>query len=204
MQAFRGTLAALIVASGLWSTAASAGAPAASASTVPCSTPQTAPYFARWGDQGQYFLAPGASFVPGTSDGWTMSAGASSVAGGDPWDVTGASAPWSAAIPAGGSLTSQAICVNANQNAIRFFYKSPGVPGSGLRVFMETWQGNAVSTNTLMLNGQPAGWQVSYFTYLPSLWNTQGQEQVVISFTPANTPAPWQVDDVMIDPWATN
>ena len=94
------------------------------------------------------------------------------------------------------------FCVASNETAIRF-YRSPGAPGSALLVFLQTSNSTLTYTNTLDIDGHTAGWAVSPVIDLPNLRNSSGQENVTISFSPANNPASWQVDDVMVDPFAS-
>jgi hypothetical protein len=170
---------------------------------VPCASLPASQYFARWGDKNYYFLVPGGNFQLTDLYPWTGTGGAHVVSGGDPWNVTGQSNPVSALIPPGGAETSMQFCVDSTQNAIRFFYKSPGVAGSALLVSVNVTSGSNVATNTVDIAGSSAGWAVSSVMDLPYLYDCSGHENVTISFSPANTPATWQVDDVMIDPFAS-
>ena len=171
---------------------------------IPCSNPVSAAYFSSWGDQSQYFLAPGASFAPGAAYPWLAMGGAQAVPGGDPWDVTGTATPYSALLPAGGIITSQDFCVDSTDTAIRFFYLSPGTPDADLKVMLATVGTNGVAVKVVDVSGGTAGWQVSDPVQLPTLLGTEGNEDLVISFIAPLNSAPWQVDDVMVDPFASN
>jgi hypothetical protein len=170
--------------------------------TVPCGTRSTAQYFSRWGDDNQYFLSPGASFQPGTANAWTFSGGAGTVPGGDPWNVTGTSKPAAANIPPGGKVSSLTFCVDSDETAIRFFYHSPGVNGSALFLNVTVTSGSNVANNTIDIANNTAGWAVANVLDLPTIYGAKGQEDITIAFSPANTPATWQVDDVMVDPFS--
>ena len=72
-------LAALLCVAPGQAAAAATGAAPASALSQP---------FAQWGDANQYKLAPGGSFED-TTTGWTLSGGAATVAGSEPYGATG-------------------------------------------------------------------------------------------------------------------
>jgi hypothetical protein len=170
---------------------------------VQCSSPTTAQYFSRWGDANDYFLAPGGNFHASNPAPWTFSGGAKDVASGDPWNVTGDPNLGSAYLPPGGSVASGPMCVNATQTAVRFFYDSPGVKNSDLFVDIQVSSGINTATNTVEVAGGTGGWAVSQLVNLPAMYNTAGQETVSISFSPTSAQATWQVDGVMIDPFAS-
>lgn len=204
-KVIRGAIATLVMASPVpFTTAITAGTAVASNGVVPCSSPATAQYFKQWGDSNYYFLAPGASFQSGAAYSWTMSGGATTTSGGDPWNVTKTASPASALIPPGGAATSWTMCVNSTQTALRFFYKSPGVNGSALQVYVKVTAGVNVAINTDAFNGNSSGWAVANIVNLPAMFDSNGQEDVYISFYPINVLATWQVDNVMIDPFASN
>jgi hypothetical protein len=200
----KGLLATVVAAAAVpFITAGAAGASTTQSVVVPCSARTTAAYFTNWGDESQYFLAPGGDFQSGDTYPWVATGGASTVSNGDPWNVMKVANPASASIPPGGAETSMTFCIASKETAIRFFYRSPGVPGSALLVYMQTANGTLSYINTLDINGGTPGWAVSPVIDLPNLRNSSGQENVTISFSPANNPASWQVDDVMVDPFAS-
>ena len=200
----KGLLAAVVAtAAAPVITAGAASASTTQSVVVPCSARSTSAYFASWGDENRYFLSPGGDFQPGDTYPWSATGGAGTVANGDPWNVMKVAHPASASIPPGGAETSMTFCVASNETAIRFFYRSPGVPGSALLVSLQTANSTGASTNTLDIDGGAAGWTVSPVIDLPNLRNSSGQENITIAFSPANNPASWQVDNVMVDPFAS-
>jgi len=168
---------------------------------VSCVARPTSAYFARWGDINQYFLAPGGEFQVAGTHPWSGSGGAATVAGGDPWDVTGAAHPSAANIPPGGTEKSPSFCVTPNENTLRFFYHSPGVPGSVLKVTINATSGLGVASTTAAISGSTPAWGVTNVVKLPAIYDPSGQEYVTITFSTANAPGSWQVDNVMVDPF---
>jgi hypothetical protein len=199
----RGALAAMITAVAVSVTGGVASAAGTNSSAVPCTTRSTSEYFSAWGDTDQYFVAPGGAFQLSGAQPWTAAGGATTVANGDPWNVLGVAKPESAWIPSGGSETSMQFCVTSTESAIRFFYRSPGVAGSALTIAVNVSSGTDTATNTLSINGSTSGWAVSQTMSLPAIYNPQGQELITIAAAPTNNPATWQVDDVMVDPFAS-
>src|SRR5688500_5424451 len=109
---------------------ACAAVPAAPASadlieTGACDDAALSQPFERWNDDALYKLAPGGD-AEGSLAGWTCSGGAKKVAGSEPFAATGAQGASSFSIPAGGSVTTAATCVNAAYPSFRFFVKSSG------------------------------------------------------------------------------
>jgi len=194
-------LATAVAATVMSLTTGAAYATTTSTTTVPCTTRSTSEYFSKWGDTNQYFLAPGASFVSGAADPWATSGGASTVVGGDPWDVTAAAHPGAVNIPPGGMVKSMSFCVASNESSIRFFYRSPGVNGAALFLNVTVTSGVNVANNTIDIGSNTAGWAVANVLDLPTIYGVNGQEDITIAFSPANTPATWQVDNVMVDPF---
>jgi len=83
-----------------------------------CIDPELAAHLSPFGDQRQYFLAPGGDFE-GTPMGWELDGGARIAAGNEPFDVLGSGAG-SLQLPAGSSATSPAFCVDLNYPTFRF------------------------------------------------------------------------------------
>jgi hypothetical protein len=177
---------------------------AAVTGTVPCANPPSYQYFSGFGDPNYYFLAPGGDFHTYDANPWRATGGAYDMTGGDPWDVTKDLYPGSAYIPSGGSETSWPVCVNTTQTALRFFYRSPGVAGADLQVEVAVTSGSNTAVNTVDIGGGTSGWQVSQIMNLPAIYDPSGEETITISFTTAGTPAAWQVDDTMLDPFTSH
>jgi hypothetical protein len=103
--------------------------PAASAQAAPasttCPTSALSQPFLRWGDSSSYELVTGGSFE-GSLSGWTLSSGASKVAGSESFGVTGAVGSSSLGLAAGASAQSPFTCVNASYKTFRFFARNAG------------------------------------------------------------------------------
>jgi hypothetical protein len=152
--------------------------------------------FAAYGDLAQYKLLLGGEFVSGAPD-WAFDDGAAIVSGGN----TGQA---SAAIPAGGSVTSPATCVNAAYPKLRFFVRSGGrVPGAQLRVEL-VYRSGQLSAISL-----PAGIVTAADDWSPSRAMatlaiaggalTGGEADVSLRFTAVR--GDWAIDDVFVDPY---
>jgi hypothetical protein len=103
--------------------------PAASAQAAPasttCPTSALSQPFLRWGDSSSYELVTGGSFE-GSLSGWTLSSGASKVAGSESFGVTGAVGSSSLGLAAGASAQSPFTCVDASYKTFRFFARNTG------------------------------------------------------------------------------
>lgn len=172
------------------------------AATPACTTRTTTTPFTAWGDTNAYFTVPDGSFESGVST-WRTSRGVTTVAGNEPWKVLGKGHGTSLRIPGGGSATTQSMCIATAEDSLRFFYQSPGVSGSQLHVSIYVTSGVNVATNDYDINGSRAGWAVSDRIMLPDIRDASGRQTVTITFSPRQTAATWQIDDVEIDPWKT-
>jgi hypothetical protein len=152
--------------------------------------------FASYGDVAQYKLLTGGDFEAGAPD-WAFDGGAVIASGGN----TGQA---SAAIPAGGSVTSPATCVNAAYPKLRFFVRGGGgVPGAQLRVDL------VYRTGPLSLISLPAGIVTAADDWSPSRAMatlaiaggelTGGEADVALRFTAVR--GAWAIDDVFVDPY---
>jgi len=83
-----------------------------------CVDPELAAHLSPFGDQRQYFLAPGGDFEA-TTAGWELAGGARVTAGNEPFGVLGNGAA-SLQLPAGSSATSPVFCVDLNYPTFRF------------------------------------------------------------------------------------
>ena len=192
----RFTAIGLALASGAVATAVAASP----ASAAVCPARSLSQPYSGFGDYNNYFLAPSGTFEGGAS-GWTTSS-ARVVSGSEPWAVHGAGLR-SLRVDAAGYAKSPVMCIATAEDSMRFFYRSPGVAGSGLQVFIEVTSGANYATNQYTVDGTAAGWRVSERIMLPDIRDASGTQYVTITFRPVNNPAAWQVDDVDIDPWRT-
>jgi hypothetical protein len=176
-----------------------APAGAALASTGACNEAALSQPFARWGDQSTYELAPGGDFE-GSLAGWTLSGGATRVAGSEPFGATGSVGSYSLALAAGASAQSPYVCVNASYPTFRFFARNSGLLSTVLvQVVYKTALGTvALPLGTVALSGE---WQPT----LPMLTGsvaagliTGGTAQAALRFTALTGSS--RIDDVFVDP----
>jgi hypothetical protein len=166
-----------------------------------CTTRTLSQPFTAWDDTNNYFPVTSGTFESGTS-GWSIGPGVSTVAENEPWKVAGGSS--SLRIPAGSSASTAEMCLTAEEDSVRFFYKSPG-SGQYLQVTIKatnTVQHNTYITSFTLKTGLFAGWQLTPRIPLPDVRGTTGTENVVITLA-ANGSAAWQIDDVFVDPSRT-
>jgi hypothetical protein len=103
-----------------------ASAQAALISTSACDNAALTQPFLPWGDSGRSKLVPGGDFERGQS-GWTLSGGARTVSGGEPYRAAGSASTASLLLPAGASAQSPFTCVNAAYPTFRFFARNAGL-----------------------------------------------------------------------------
>jgi len=198
-------IAAVVTTLALSATPAVAATTTTTTSAAPgCTTPTTQAFLFA-GDKKDYVLAP-AGNIEGSLSSWSLTGGATAVAGGAP-AVTGAFAgAQSLLIPSGGSVTSAPMCVAAHSPFFRFQAKNTGLPG-------------ALKVEVLYLDGpkytgeRETGYVTAGGTWVPTnrLSLAQGimgvngsstsQATVAFRFTPVGTGARWQIDDLYVDPY---
>ena len=196
-------IAAVVTTLALSATPAVAATTTTTTSAAPgCTTPTTEAFLFA-GDKKDYVLAPGGN-IEGSLSSWSLTGGATAVAGGAP-AVTGAFAgAQSLLIPSGGSVTSAPMCVAAHSPFFRFQAKNTGLPG-------------ALKVEVLYLDGpkytgeRETGYVTAGGTWVPTnrLSLAQGimgvngsstsQATVAFRFTPVG--GRWQVDDLYVDPF---
>lgn len=167
-----------------------------------CGARTTTAAFAGFGDPNQYFEVPGAHFEFLSLNGWTTS-GASLVSGNEPWRVLGPLDSRSLRLAPGGYAQPPAVCVAAGEDSLRLFHKAPGVAGAKLTVKVTATSGASVAVTTYTIDGASSGWAVSNRLPLPNVIDTTGTQYLTISIAATGTPAAWQLDDVLVDPWRT-
>ena len=157
-----------------------------------CSPSALSRPFARWLDFAKYELAPAGDFE---SAAWTLTGGATPVAGSEPYAVTGTLGSSSLSLPAGSSAQSPLACVDATHPSVRFF-----IAGSGL-VAVNVVDGDLVIPAGVAVAGgawSPTPVMVTASAVLSAL--SGGTAQVSVTVT-ALSGRP-RIDDVFIDPWA--
>jgi hypothetical protein len=185
--------------------AANAGVLVASAPT--CDNGALSQPFAQFGDDNNYFLAPGGDFEDGAGE-WADS-GARVVADQEPWQVNGAGSH-ALNIPAGRSVVSPTICVGIEHPTMRFFaHRSGGGLLGGASTLVvtartETSLGLVVDVPVGVVTGLTNGtnWnktptQIVLTSLLPLLPGEHTPIQ--LRFTAVGT-GDWVIDDVYVDP----
>jgi hypothetical protein len=184
--------------------AASAGVLVESAPS--CDHSDVSQPFQHWNDDSHYFVVPGGNFE-GSLDGWDLKGGSRAVSGNEPWRVDGGAGDRSLLIPAGGSVTTPAVCVGLEHPTLRFFAKRSssgllsGVSSLTVSALVETSLGAVVEVPFApVLSGTtwqatPAYWMVA--NLLPLL---PGEYTPVAFRFRAVGLSNWQIDDTFVDP----
>ena len=177
-----------------------ASAQAALISTGACDKSALTKPFAPWGDAGLYKLVPGGDFE-GSLSGWTLSGGAHTVAGSEPYAVTGSLGSSSLSLAAGASAQTPFTCVNAAYPTFRFLARNGGALSSILVTVVYRSPIGGVVTVPVGAVALSHGWQPS----LPMLTASAvegalsgGTAQVALRFTAVGGAS--QIDDVFVDP----
>jgi hypothetical protein len=185
---------------------ASAGILVASAPN--CDNGANSQPFARFGDDNNYFLAPGGNFESG-ADGWTLN-GARVVGDQEPWRVHGDGGSHALQIPAGRSVVSPTMCVGVENPSMRFFAHRSG--GGLLGAASQLVVTARVETSLGLVVEVPVG-TVNVLSN-GTTWNKTPTQIVLASLLPLlpgeHTPiqfrfaavgtADWVIDDVFVDP----
>jgi hypothetical protein len=194
-----GALAVLILP------AASANA-AALINTDACDNATLTHPFVAFGDSNDYKLVPGGDFE-GSLAGWTLSHGATRVAGSEPSGATGVVGKSSLYLPAGGTAQSPYTCVDAAYPMFRLFGRNNGLLSivAVSIVYKEPLLGaTAVPIGTITLSGNWAPTaKMLTLSAVQGIVNgllTGQTPQVALRFTAVTGSS--QVDDVFIDPKA--
>jgi hypothetical protein len=188
------------VASLALTAASAAPAQAALISTNTCDSSSLSQPFAAWGDNASYKLVPGGD-VESSASGWKLSGAATTVAGSEPFGITGSVGATSLSIPAGASVQSPFTCVNAGYPALRFMARNDGVLSTlavtltykdpilglvpipvGTVTLSNTWQPTLRMPTLALVGGLLSG----------------GTAQVSVHFTALIGSS--QIDDVFVDP----
>jgi len=184
-----GTLAAALAVGATALFASAAQADVVNVNT--CNSNTLSQAFAPWADPSNYELAPGGQF---NDSSWALAGGAQLVSGAEPYAAGGSLSPNSLDLPAGGTATSPASCVDAAYPTIRFF-----VAGSGSVQLNVVYAGQVIQSGVV-----PAGGSWMPSPVLPTGSAivgaaNGGTAQVSLQFV-ALSGEP-RVSDVFIDPW---
>jgi len=160
--------------------------------------------FLPWGDSNLYKLVPGGDFE-GSLSGWTLTGGATRVAGSETFAATGSGGNSSISLPAGGSIQSPYTCVDYAYPTFRFFARNNGALSTVAVsvVYKEPLLGAvAVPIGVVALNGSwaPSAPMLT-LAEVQGVVNTLlmgGTPQVALRFTAVTGSS--QIDDVYVDP----
>jgi hypothetical protein len=160
--------------------------------------------FAPWHDYNPYYLAPNGGLENG-STGWRLN-GAYVVSGNEPFYASGSH---SLSLPSGSSATSPTVCIGPKDLYIRMFGNDLGGRDSGLHVRV-LWYGllNQLLGSSDFETFKPGGgWDATSpvdssgggDVLIPLLGSTSARVQLY----PIGSGSSWLIDDVEIDPWAS-
>lgn len=184
-----------------------------------CTAPQLVPAFASLGDTRDYVLAPGGDFE-GYLEGWQVQKAKVSE-GGSPLSV--ATAPQSdddrgddkgdddgdnehaLKVPAGGSATSPAMCVDLHYPTLRLMAKAQKGQGQLKVEVIYPDSDNPVFHPVADLGGQGRDWQASPdIAVFPERGGAApGMRRVALRFTSVaagGNAGEWRIDDLYVDP----
>jgi hypothetical protein len=184
--------------------------PAASASatglidTDSCDAATLTQPFAPWADTSEYKLVPGGDFE-GSLSGWTLTGGASRVAGSEPFRASGRVGSSSMYLRAGASVQTPYTCVDAAYPSFRFFARNNGLLSivAVSIVYKEPLVGPlTLPVGTFLLNGSwapsmPMGTAAAVQGAVNAIVTGQ-TPQVALRFTAVTGSS--QIDDLYIDP----
>jgi hypothetical protein len=169
--------------------------------TTACEAGATSEVFLPWGDTNQYGLLAGGNFE-GLLLGWTLTGGARTVLGSEPFNAAGPLGLFSMGLPAGSSVTTPLTCVDAGTPTFRFFARNLSQNANILVQVVYTPPGATspivvavgdVSGNTAWA---PTRAMVTGGTILSA--KTGNAAEVSLRFTAYGGPS--QIDDIFVDP----
>jgi len=166
-----------------------------------CPEVPTVQPFAPWQDFADYFLAPDGDFEAG-GGAWLLEDGARVVEGNEPF-VGAPGDHRSLRLPAGASATTAPMCIGEEHRTMRYF--GTGAKSGALVVEALYTKRNGKQKSVKLDVAQGTGrWAPS--DVVPMRVNERAGEDNALSvslrFT-ARGNAPWQIDDVYIDPYKT-
>jgi hypothetical protein len=191
------TLLGLLLTLGLLGPTGTAGA-STLISTQACNSSPLSQPFLPWHDESQYELAPDGN-LEGSLSGWTLTGGATRVAGGEPYEVDGSTGAYSLSLPAGSSAQTPASCVDAAYPTFRFFAVNSTAGILLVQVVYKTLLGTTVlpvGAVALSSQWQPTPTALTASVALGLL--SGGTTQMAIRFTALTGTS--RIDDIYIDP----
>jgi len=153
--------------------------------------------FLPWGDSSFYVLAPGGGFE--SAAGWTFTGGAGPIAGNESYFVHSSADRTSLSIPAGGSATTPAFCIDQTTPTMRYFVLGPKSAGATLTVEASYVDSHGVAGwRTLDKVKTSGGWQAAKAFKLPTKIQSPN---VQFRFSVSGGSGSYQLDDVYVDPY---
>ena len=107
-------------------------------------------------------------------------------------------------VPAYTTVMPPNICLNSNEEWMRFFYKDPGVerrPAAREDRGLELGRSGR-SRRSGSTPAAPAGRSPTQIP-MPNKRDANGEQTITLTITPVSTAATWRLDDIMIDPWVS-
>lgn len=170
--------------------AALAATPAA-ASADDCEYGPISRAFAQFGDNADYYLAPGGDFESLT---WRASRGATLVSGNEPFQL----APGSRSLKLGSGewVTSPELCVSRDTPHLRYVAKGSGVFSVDVRMWAP---GRMTSSSIGRWSNTGGEWEPSRIV---NLWTSGlGQGETALATVTFRSGGDWLLDDVFVDPY---
>jgi hypothetical protein len=165
--------------------------------------PNLAQSFAAWNDYGLYTPVENAGVEQGAA-GWTLTGGASVVAGNEPWKIGGASHSNALNLPEGASATTAPLCIDETYPHFRLFVRNAGSVKTALKIEVVYFDNKGKVTNTKPYDyktdlpaWQPTG-MVGINVFTPK--TAVAAAPIAFRFTPNGKGASYQIDDVYVDP----
>jgi hypothetical protein len=181
-----------------------ASASAALVETGACDDAELTQPFAPWGDNAHYKLAPGGD-IEGDLAGWQLRNGARTVADSNTHNATGERGNASLYIPAGGSVTTPASCVNVDYPTFRFFSKSSGgllglLPALKVELLYRD-QVLGILPIPIGVGLPSSGWKPSMRMLTASaVGGVTGGGEAQLAYRFTSLLGKWYIDDVFVDP----
>jgi hypothetical protein len=178
---------------------ASAQAATLTAAT-PCGTATLTQPFLPFGDSGYYSLVAGGSFE-GALTGWSLTGGAATVAGSEPYAATGSLGALSLALPAGASVQSPFMCVDGADTYFRFFALNKTAASTLTVSVVYSIAGVPTAFPVGTVSGD-SKWEPSAAMHtggkIASKLSSTGTAMMALRFTASGGTS--QIDDVFLDP----
>jgi hypothetical protein len=176
--------------------AAAAGTGTAGAATASsCPTRTLVSPFSTFGDTNSYFFAPNGGFESGLT-GWTSGGGATVVSGNESSYLHGRTDTRAVSLPTNAWVKTQAICTGPNDQSIRLMVK--GTSGQ-LKVDAYILSGGNIRTWSTQVDAKSgSSWRPSQVIQFALGNQYLGDTTIQLTFTAIG--APWQIDDLYIDP----